>query len=140
MEIQQGFYKKDNTQLLFGTMITGPDYMLLLDDKDNYTYPVDGWIYANSLDEAIQIFAQPIPTEPFLVLPENIYLDTSRDAETEFNKLVTLLQLALEQGKLGLDSNIEFFDAYGNKHFTTVSRFFEVVVDYGLFCYRLRFG
>ena len=53
------FYKKEQDQLLSGAWVLGAynQYHLTEETKDQYTYPVDGWIHAESLDAAIQYFA-----------------------------------------------------------------------------------
>jgi hypothetical protein len=53
-----GFYKNDNGDLLYGTTIYGPyeQYLLLREEKDNYTYPIDGWVWFNSEKEAKTFF------------------------------------------------------------------------------------
>ncbi|KAB2970344.1 hypothetical protein [Zoogloea sp.] len=53
------FYKKEQDQLLSGAWVLGAyqAYHLTEETKDQYTYPVDGWIYAENLDAAIAYFA-----------------------------------------------------------------------------------
>ena len=59
--IEQGFYKYDEEDLLFAsTSVTNKDYELHIEDKDNYTYPMHGWYYFNTLLEAKQFFNIPI--------------------------------------------------------------------------------
>lgn len=38
-----GFYKRDQDELLYGTMVTGPGYFLLDLDRDQLDLPQDGW-------------------------------------------------------------------------------------------------
>ncbi len=126
---------------MFGPSVEGPEYTLVLDFKDTYTYPYDGWVYANSLDEAIAIFASIAENEViqnYAVPGENYYLAASRADETEFDKLITLLQLAISQGEITEDYIITIVDSNNNKHQMTVERFFEIMVGYGMFCYQLR--
>lgn len=53
MEDTSGFYKKDGEELLFGpNFILNKDYELRRDTKDQYTYPVDGWNWFDSREEA----------------------------------------------------------------------------------------
>jgi|688.fasta_scaffold01323_15 hypothetical protein len=49
-----GFYKNDNGDLLYGTKIYGPygNFYLTKEEKDNYTYPVDGWYWFDSIEDA----------------------------------------------------------------------------------------
>lgn len=47
-----GFYKLDG-DLLYGQTIFGPTYILVNESHADYTYPVDGWYWFLSEDEAI---------------------------------------------------------------------------------------
>jgi len=138
--MKPGFYKKDNNEILFGYTVNGAGYSLNLEDKDKYSYPVDGWIYADSLDAAIAYFADNsnIPTEPFDVQPENYKLAANREDEAEFNKLITLLSLALQQNRILPSTEITIWDYIKQPHTITVQRFLEIMVDYGLYCYSNR--
>lgn len=53
------FYKKEDNQILSGAWVLGPyeQYHLTEEAKDNYQYPVDGWIWADNIDSAIAQFA-----------------------------------------------------------------------------------
>lgn len=51
------FYKKEQQQILTAETVIGNGFALLADDAAQYTYPVEGWIYADSLDAAINYFA-----------------------------------------------------------------------------------
>jgi hypothetical protein len=91
--MQPGFYKKDNNEILFSPdNINGPEYFLSAANKDDFVYPVDGWIWAENLDGAINLFAAQTEgyCAPFKVEPDGYYLASSRNDETEFNKLATL--------------------------------------------------
>lgn len=137
----RGFYKKTESNISFGDIVYNSEYTLTLENKDDYTYPYDGWIYANSLDEAITIFANISENEViqnYAVPGENYSLATSRADETEFNKLITLLQLGISRGDITDDYIITIVDSDNNKHQMTVDRFFEIMVGYGMFCYQLR--
>jgi hypothetical protein len=53
----QGFYKKQNEELLYApNIIEGSGYVLLAQDKDSYQYPVDGWSWFESEENAIKYF------------------------------------------------------------------------------------
>ena len=56
MEEEKGFYKLERgakrDTVLFGTNIVNRDYSLLIENKDTYTYPTDGWVYYDSYDAA----------------------------------------------------------------------------------------
>lgn len=51
------FYRKEQEQILSALNVEGPGYTLIEEDSALYTYPVDGWIYAENLDAAITYFA-----------------------------------------------------------------------------------
>lgn len=55
----EGFYKYENEQLQFANSIISTDYILIKEDKDNYQYPVDGWYWFESEEEAKQFFNVP---------------------------------------------------------------------------------
>lgn len=51
----QGFYKKQNEELLYApNIVEGSGYVLLEQDKDSYTYPVDGWSWFASEQDAME--------------------------------------------------------------------------------------
>lgn len=55
---EQGFYKKQDGQLLYAAnYVEGNEYILLIQEKDIYDYPMDGWIYAESAESAREILA-----------------------------------------------------------------------------------
>lgn len=44
METTAGFYKLEDENWLYApNFVHAPDYILLKEEKDTYTYPVDGW-------------------------------------------------------------------------------------------------
>lgn len=54
------FYKLiDEKNYIFGAEVLSAEYQLLTEDKDIYTYPTDGWIWANSENEAREFFNLP---------------------------------------------------------------------------------
>lgn len=54
------FYKMiDEKNYIFGSEVLSAEYQLLTEDKDTYTYPIDGWIWANSENEAREFFNLP---------------------------------------------------------------------------------
>jgi hypothetical protein len=136
-----GFYKKEETEILFApNIVNGPNYMLVISDKDSYEYPIDGWVYADSFDGAIAYFASAAngSIDPFNVQPENYKLSANREDEAEFSKLITLLSLALQQNKMLPSTEITIWDHIKQPRTITVQRFLEIMVDYGLFCYQNR--
>lgn len=53
MDKSSGFYKNDNGNLLFATnSVTGPDFDLNRLDYSSYDYPVDGWSWFESEEDA----------------------------------------------------------------------------------------
>jgi len=52
----QGFYKNDNGSLLWSAdKVINDNFELLIDQKDIYSYPVEGWIWADTTEEAKSI-------------------------------------------------------------------------------------
>ena len=54
---EAGFYKRDpdSGELLFAsTAVYGPGFTLLAEQHAEYSYPVDGWVWFESRDEAVQ--------------------------------------------------------------------------------------
>lgn len=57
----EGFYKKDVTRLLFApNFVRGEGYSLVKEEKDNYQYPVNGWHWFNTENEARTFFGLSI--------------------------------------------------------------------------------
>jgi hypothetical protein len=52
-----GFYKKDNEELFYApNIVEGNGFVLVAQDKDQYEYPVDGWVWFDSEEEAEEVF------------------------------------------------------------------------------------
>jgi hypothetical protein len=47
-----GFYKKEDSGLLYGTVVLNANYELRRDTHEQNTYPIDGWYWFNSKEEA----------------------------------------------------------------------------------------
>jgi len=48
-----GFYKLESGTLHYGpNFVAAPEYELRKETKDDHTYPVDGWYWFNSQEEA----------------------------------------------------------------------------------------
>ena len=63
----QGFYKDDNGFLLWSAdRVINDNFELWIDQKDTYSYPVDGWIWAETEEQARIVLDLPLPepTEP----------------------------------------------------------------------------
>ena len=60
MEEEKGFYKLETggkrSVVLHGTNISNKDYNLAIENKDTHTYPVDGWTYFDTFEEATTFF------------------------------------------------------------------------------------
>ena len=79
------FYKRDGEELLVApNFVRAPDYDLFADQKDSYTYPVDGWTWYDTLDAAMasmQTTAQTIsPVQAKIILHRYGLLDTANAA------------------------------------------------------------
>jgi YHS domain-containing protein len=46
----------ENGDFTFGQYVHSVDYMLVEESKDSYTYPIDGWYYFATEDEAKTFF------------------------------------------------------------------------------------
>lgn len=58
--MEEGFYKLEVGQkrsvLLFATHLESLEWTLTLENKDNFTFPHDGWSYFNSLSDACSYY------------------------------------------------------------------------------------
>lgn len=55
------FYKMINeVNYTYGPEVINAEYQLLTEDKDIYTYPIDGWYWFNSEEEAREFFNLPL--------------------------------------------------------------------------------
>lgn len=51
-----GFYKKHDEIIFYApNWVEGPDISLVAQNKDQYEYPVDGWYWFESEEEAIEV-------------------------------------------------------------------------------------
>lgn len=59
--MESGFYKYNEANgMLFGpNSIINATYELFRDEKDTYTYPVDGWYWFDTEEEAYSFFGVP---------------------------------------------------------------------------------
>ena len=59
--MENGFYALIDDELSFGQMVSFADgTVIVLELKDTYTYPVEGWYYFDTELEAKQFFNLPI--------------------------------------------------------------------------------
>jgi len=57
MENTEGFYKNDSGTLLYGpNFVLNVNYELRKETKSDYTYPIDGWYWFDSEDDARNYF------------------------------------------------------------------------------------
>lgn len=79
MDNTSGFYRKDNDQLLFApNFVYGEAFELFRNNKNTYEYPVNGWKWFDSEEEARLEYNLPKPPEetlpPNSSLPPNLNL------------------------------------------------------------------
>jgi hypothetical protein len=87
-EDTSGFYKLENSELFYGkNFVYGIEYTnLLRENKDSYSYPVGGWYWFDTIEQAKIFFnykdkqneIAPIPKpytpNPYLTTEENLKL------------------------------------------------------------------
>jgi hypothetical protein len=57
-----GFYKYEELTLHHGpNYVLAPEYELLKETKDDHTYPIDGWYWFDSIEEAREFYNIPAP-------------------------------------------------------------------------------
>lgn len=56
MNYADGFYKYDGQLLYAPNAVYNANYTLLKPDKNDYTYPVDGWTWFDSLEAACDAY------------------------------------------------------------------------------------
>ena len=94
-----GFYKLFSDFVAYApNFVTAPGIELVRGAKDSYTYPVDGWYWFDSKQEAEAFFGIPIQIdgEPDIISPENWdQFNASILSDVPFNQYLGLcLQLA----------------------------------------------
>ena len=52
----EGFYKYEPPILLYGKWVLDANYQLFAETKDDYEYPIDGWYWFYSQEEAHSFF------------------------------------------------------------------------------------
>ena len=54
--MKDGFYKLDNSQLLFGPCdVYNANYTLIREEHQSHEYPVDGWYWFDTLEDACRV-------------------------------------------------------------------------------------
>lgn len=57
-----GFYKNINESVFFAkNNVHHKDYDLNINNRENYSYPIDGWFYFDSKEDAYAFFDLEIP-------------------------------------------------------------------------------
>ena len=70
-----GFYKPEGDTFFYApNYVYGPDYSLVKEAKDQYVYPNNGWVWCDSIEEAIDILN--------IRLPEHTSMEDYRDNTT----------------------------------------------------------
>ena len=134
-----GFYKKDDNQILTAmSIVEGPNYLLVIEDKDKYTYPIDGWYYANSLDDFIAKLAaiqnQPtVISSGYTVQPENIVLGLQDSDRNAFTQLLVLINQAQQLSMIDDNTPQIISDINNIKHTISTLRFKQIMVEYGFY-------
>lgn len=55
------FYKRENDDLQTAPLfVSGPGFELTAESKDDHVYPVEGWYWFETLDEAMRFFSTPV--------------------------------------------------------------------------------
>lgn len=54
--MSEGFYKYEEPYLLNGRWVLDAEYELHANQKDEYNYPVYGWYWFDSREEALEFF------------------------------------------------------------------------------------
>lgn len=63
----EGFYKNDNGQLLNApNKVENKEFSIIKENRNEYNYPVNGWHWFDSEEEARQILEIPIVKETSL--------------------------------------------------------------------------
>lgn len=62
IDMQDGFYREYDGYLQHApNFVFGPDYHLTRPNRNGYTYPKEGWIWADSVDEAEAALGVSLP-------------------------------------------------------------------------------
>lgn len=65
MEDTSGFYKNDSGELLYGkNYVLSGSYNLYRENKDDYAYPIGGWFWFDSEEQAREAFHLTKKEEP----------------------------------------------------------------------------
>jgi hypothetical protein len=65
-----GFYKNDSGMILYApNFVEAGSYNLYIESKDTYEYPIGGWYYFDSEEEAYLFWNLPLPKKNSLEPP-----------------------------------------------------------------------
>lgn len=108
--------------------------------EDDCVLPNDGsrMLESDALSQGYVWKPQELDASLFLVQPEGFSLATGKEDEAEFGKLIVLINLSLQQNKIAPSTPITIWDYLKQPHSVTVSRFLEIMADYGMYCYMQR--
>jgi hypothetical protein len=57
-----GFYKYESDAVSYGpNFVLDPNFELRAESKDEHTYPVDGWYWFDTMEDAYAFFNIPMP-------------------------------------------------------------------------------
>ena len=71
MDRGPGFYKLDGTDLLHGpNYVLSGSYNLYKEEKDTYNYPIGGWYWFDSEEQARIYFNLPNPLDNSILRPD----------------------------------------------------------------------
>ena len=72
-----GFYKPEGPTFYYApNYVYGPDYQLIATSHEQYVYPNNGWIWCDSIEEAIDILNIQLPTFESM---DDYYKNTTHD-------------------------------------------------------------
>lgn len=55
-----GFYKYEEPSLHYGpNYVLAPEYELFKETKDDHAYPIDGWYWFDTIEDALAFFDMP---------------------------------------------------------------------------------
>ena len=58
--MEEGYYKIEDRQIIYAPQgVRSATYLLLPNENQNHTYPIDGWYWFNSLEEATETLGYP---------------------------------------------------------------------------------
>jgi hypothetical protein len=100
MAFGAGFYKQDTTELRYApNSVIGPGITLIAENHVGLTYPVNGWYWFDTVQEAFDFFGVPYYTETALEFQDRI------DARS-YAKLKALVSLTPTQIQNYIQNNV----------------------------------